>query len=86
MFVRALREADQSWKVRTLEHGWGSTNVARLGELIDAAALAGFVAVDDDEPVGLLTYAHRRDEVEVVTIQSLQPGPRHRPKPAGCRP
>jgi ribosomal protein S18 acetylase RimI-like enzyme len=74
VLVRALDEADQSWRVRTLEQGWGSTDVARLGELIDAAALAGFVAVDDDEPVGLLTYGDWQEDVEVVTIQSLQPG------------
>jgi DNA-3-methyladenine glycosylase I len=72
--VRALGDADLSWKVGTLEQGWGATTVARLGELIDAAALPGFVATDGDERVGLLTYAQRQDELEVVTIQSLCPG------------
>jgi GNAT superfamily N-acetyltransferase len=74
VIVRALAEADQSWKVSTLERGWGSTNVARLGQLIDAAALPGFVAADGDERVGLLTFVQRQDELEVVTIQSLRPG------------
>ena len=74
MFVRALGEADQSWKVSALERVWGSTTVARLGEVIDAAVLPGFVATDGDERVGLLTYAQRQDALEVVTIQSLCPG------------
>ena len=48
--------------------------MARLGELVDAAALPGFVALEGDQPVGLLTYAERADGVEVVTIQALTPG------------
>jgi ribosomal protein S18 acetylase RimI-like enzyme len=74
VLVRALGEAERSWKVSTLQHGWGSTTVARLGESIDAAALPGFVATDGGERVGLLTYAQRADELEVVTLQSLRPG------------
>jgi ribosomal protein S18 acetylase RimI-like enzyme len=78
--VRPLSEDDHRWMVATLEHGWGTTNVARLGELIDAALLPGFVATDSDrhdadedhdERVGLLTYAERDDGIEVVTIQAL---------------
>ena len=76
MFVRPLDDADQSWKITTLERGWGSTTVVRLGELVDAAGLPGFVATDGAERVGLLTYAQRGNVLEVVTIQSL--GPRRR--------
>jgi ribosomal protein S18 acetylase RimI-like enzyme len=74
VLVRPVDHSDQSWKVSTLERGWGSTTVARLGGLIDAAPLPGFVAIDGEERVGLLTYAPRQDELEVVTIQSLCPG------------
>lgn len=69
--VRPLDDADQSWKASTLESGWGSTKVARMGELIDAAMLPGFVAEHDGQRVGLATYAERFDGVEVVTIQAL---------------
>ena len=74
MFARELAEADQSWKVTTLRKGWGATTVARLGELVDAAALPGFVAVDGAERIGLLTYAERAGDIEVVTIQALVAG------------
>ena len=72
--------------VATLEEGWGGTSVARLGELIDAALLPGFVATDGQARVGLLTYAERDDgiedrsiegrsiegrSIEIVTIQAL---------------
>jgi ribosomal protein S18 acetylase RimI-like enzyme len=73
--VRALTAQDAGWKDDALRQVWGSTTVARLGQLIDAAPLDGFVAVDDaGDPVGLLTYARTGDQVEVVTIQSDRPG------------
>lgn len=74
MFVRPLAAADQPWKLATLELGWGATSVARLGELVEAAPLPGFVAVDGDLRVGLLTYVEHSDGIEVATIQSLTPG------------
>ena len=74
MDVRELQDVDQAWKIETLEHGWGSTQVARLGELVDAAPLPGFVAVDGDERVGLLTYLATAGEIEVVTLEALVAG------------
>jgi hypothetical protein len=74
VFVRWLTEADQSWKLATLTQGWGATTVARLGELVDAAPLPGFVALDGNERVGLLTYLERADGIEVATIQALEQG------------
>jgi ribosomal protein S18 acetylase RimI-like enzyme len=61
---------DAAWKEASLRRAWGSTAVARRGELVDAAVLPGFVALLDGERVGLLTYAHRDDEVEVVTLHA----------------
>ena len=72
--VRPLTDADHSWMVATLEEGWGGTSVARLGELIDAARLPGFVATQGEARVGLLTYAERDDGIEIVTIQALASG------------
>jgi hypothetical protein len=69
--VRPLDPGDQAWKVDTLERAWGSTGVARFGELVDAAPLPGFVAQDGVDRIGLLTYAARADGVEVVTLESL---------------
>jgi DNA-3-methyladenine glycosylase I len=66
--------SDTPWKLATLEAGWGSTIVARLGESIDAAALPGFVADYRSERAGLATYALRPDGLEVVTIQALVEG------------
>lgn len=69
-----LTADDDEWKLATLEAGWGSTCVARLGELIDAAELPGFVAELGGQRVGLITFAARPDGIEVVTLQSLTEG------------
>jgi ribosomal protein S18 acetylase RimI-like enzyme len=66
--VRALTEDDLDWKRANLVRAWGSTLVARQGVVIDALSLDGFVAMDNGTRVGLLTYAVRDAEVEVVTI------------------
>ncbi len=72
--LRPLDDGDQAWRDATLTEAWGSTVVARLGEAVDAATLAGVVAERDDERVGLATFLERGDELEIVTIQSLVAG------------
>lgn len=72
--VRPLAPEDRSWTARALERVWGSTTVARKGQLVDARALDGFVALTGDEPVGLVTYAMRGDEFEIVTIHAEREG------------
>ena len=74
MLVRELSAVDDDWKLTTLEDGWGSTSVARLGQLIDAAELPGFVAERDGRRLGLVTFAARPDGIEVVTLQALTQG------------
>lgn len=66
--VCALMEDDLDWKRANLVRAWGSTLVGRQGVVIDAEALDGFVARDNDTQVGLLTYAVRDADVEVVTL------------------
>lgn len=68
--VRALGAADVDWRDEQLRTAWGSTAVARLGELVDAAGLDGLVAEIGDRRAGLLTYRVVGDEVEVVSIQT----------------
>ena len=72
--VRPLADTDRPWMQEWLRRAWGSTAVARHGAVVDAARLPGFVALVDGEPVGLLTYDRRGDEVEVVTLQSEPEG------------
>ena len=72
--VRPLTDDDRAWATQVEADSWGVPVVARLGELVDPTRLPGFVAVVDGERVGLVTYAVRGDEGEVVTIRSLREG------------
>ncbi len=72
--VRPLLDGDADWKEESLRRAWGDTRVARKGELVDVLPLAGLVAVEGPERVGLLTYALRGDEFEVVTIHVEREG------------
>ena len=72
--VRPLTEEDRPWADRVEADSWGEPRVARLGELVDPTQLPGFVAAIDGERVGLVSYAVRGDECEVVSIRSLREG------------
>jgi ribosomal protein S18 acetylase RimI-like enzyme len=71
--VRPGRPADRDQVVALLGGSWGDTRVAAHGVLYDAAALPSFLAFQDGELVGLLTY-HLDDEgLEVVTLDAVRP-------------
>ncbi len=72
--VRPLGEEDRAWAVQLEADSWGEAVVARLGELVDPTRLPGFVAFMDGQRAGLVSYAVRGDECEVVTIRSLREG------------
>jgi ribosomal protein S18 acetylase RimI-like enzyme len=74
VLVRPLVAGDRSWTDVVLSRVWGSTSVARKGELVDAAELPGFAAIVNGKPVGLVTYAIRGSDLEVVTVHSEQQG------------
>jgi GNAT superfamily N-acetyltransferase len=71
--VRPLGDADREWARAKLHTLWGETVVSR-GRVHDATALPGFVAEDDDEPVGLLTYRVDGEDCEVMTIDAFPQG------------
>jgi len=72
--IRPLADEDRPWALEVETESWGTTVVARLGELVDPTVLPGFVASVDGQRVGLVTYAIRGDACEVVTIRSLREG------------
>jgi ribosomal protein S18 acetylase RimI-like enzyme len=71
--VRPLAEADREWAAGRLRDLWGEGVVSR-GRMLDATALPGFVAEEDGEPAGLLTYRIDGGDCEVVTINAFPKG------------
>ncbi|WP_157250114.1 GNAT family N-acetyltransferase [Nonomuraea typhae] len=74
--MRPVTPGDVDRVVEILTGSWGGTQVVMLawGEVVDASALPGFVAVADGEIAGLITYAERAGAVEIVTIDALVQG------------
>ena len=69
--VRPLNESDRDWVVSFLKKHWGSTRMVSRGKVFQADELPGFAAVQDNKPVGLLTYRIEGDQCEITTLNSL---------------
>ena len=72
--IAPLTDSLREW-ARTLVHEqWGPPFVISRGRQHVAERLPGFVAVQDDKPIGLVTYWINGDECELVTLNSLREG------------
>ncbi len=72
--IRPLNKDDHAWVARLLKEYWGSTKIVSRGGIYHADELPGFIAVQDDKPVGLVTYRIDDNECETVTMNSLVEG------------
>lgn len=70
--MREVVASDRAWVERVLIDRWGSTQIARRNELVNAAELLGLVAEVNGATVGLLTYRERHGQIEVVTLDALR--------------
>ena len=57
--------------VGVLEQYWGSIRSVSRGIVHHADRLPGFIALQGDSPVGLITYRLNNNECEIVTLNSL---------------
>jgi ribosomal protein S18 acetylase RimI-like enzyme len=71
MSIRPIDDTDRSWMNRILTDRWGSTMIVTRGVLHAANELPGFVAVEENVPVGLLTYRFNAGDCEIVSLDSI---------------
>jgi ribosomal protein S18 acetylase RimI-like enzyme len=72
--IRPLGAADRPWVMDFLRKEWGSTTQAYGGRLHHVDEHPGFVALQGDRPVGLLTYRIDNNEWEISSLRSLAEG------------
>lgn len=72
--IAELSSRHREWAVRLVRDHWGSQVIVTRGRKHDTSLLPGFVAMLEDEPVGLITYRMSGDECEVVSLDSLMEG------------
>jgi GNAT superfamily N-acetyltransferase len=71
--IRALDASDQDWATQFIADRWGANIVIAHGTIYHPHTLPGFVAVDQDERVGLVTYRIEEGRCEIVTLDSTRP-------------
>jgi DNA-3-methyladenine glycosylase I len=74
MEIRPLAEDDRTWLEPFVVERWGAPTVVGHGHVYRVADLPGFVVLEDDDPVGLVTYTIEGDACEIVTIDAVHEG------------
>lgn len=72
--IRPVERTDRNWIAQFLDKQWGSTRIVSRGQVYLGHLLDGFIAEQDEEPVGLVTYRIDGPACEIVTINSLVQG------------
>ena len=72
--LREIEPSDREWVQTFLLKQFGSTRVVTRGVMHQADQLPGFIAMYKGDSSGLLTYSHKRDELEVVTLHAATRG------------
>jgi ribosomal protein S18 acetylase RimI-like enzyme len=72
--IRPFTKEYKPWATALLTEHWGSARIVSRGHMYQADELPGFVAVEKDKPVGLITYKISGKEWEITTMNSLVEG------------
>ncbi|HLP00138.1 MAG TPA: GNAT family N-acetyltransferase [Fimbriimonas sp.] len=70
--VRALTDAERADYLGWLCEEWGSVQIERLDELVDATDLPALVAEHEGEILGFAALINAEDHVEVLALKSFR--------------
>ncbi|MBI5651011.1 MAG: GNAT family N-acetyltransferase [Chloroflexi bacterium] len=73
VIIRPLTQDDRAWVREFIAQRWGAAIVVSRGIAHQPDELAGFVALDKGERVGLVTCDITDDACEIVTLDSTRP-------------
>ena len=71
--IRPVEPWDREWISQLSAERWGSEIVVVHDTVYKPADLPGFVAIEENKRIGLITYHIENGECELVTLDSLQP-------------
>jgi len=74
MIIRPIILQDRSWINKYLIKEWASTNIVSREKIYDTKILPGFIALENNQYIGILTYRIERDECEIMTLNSIKEG------------
>ncbi len=70
--IQPLNETFKPWAYDLIDRMWGPPGIVTRGKLHDTKKLSGFVAIKNNEPIGLVTYYIEGNECEIVSLNSLK--------------
>lgn len=70
--VRRLNKDDLAWVKKAFIKEWGGDFIISRGKIYKCENLEGFIAEENDEKVGLITFSIECDEMEIVSIKSMK--------------
>jgi len=71
--IRPVHEDDKAWVSQLIREHWGSEIVVVHQVVYTPAELPGFIAIQRDQRMGLVTYCIQGNECEIVSLNSLKP-------------
>jgi GNAT superfamily N-acetyltransferase len=70
--IRPLNNEDKNWVEQLITERWGAESVIVHGRIYYPHDLPGFLALQDKQKAGLLTYHLADNQCEIVTFDSLK--------------
>src|SRR5438132_2059318 len=71
--LHPIAPEDRAWVIQFITEHWGAEIIVSRGVVYHPQDLPGFVAIQEGEMVGLVTYNIEGESCEVVTIDSIRP-------------
>lgn len=72
VIIQPLNDTLKKWAHALIEREWGKPGIVTRGKLHETAALRGFVAIENNEPIGLITFHIEKNECEIISLNSLK--------------
>jgi ribosomal protein S18 acetylase RimI-like enzyme len=72
--IKPKNREDKDWVANLLAEWWAGPIIVTRGKIHQASELPGFIAVQKEKPVGLITYRIDGKSCEIVTMNSLVEG------------
>ena len=70
--VRTIQPEDRPLVDQIIVKRWGETRIVSRGRIHDVRYLSGFIAVDFESIIGVLTFEIESNSCEIVTLDSLR--------------
>jgi len=74
IYIRPIDHGDKAWVASLINEIWGSVQMVVRGSIYHVNELPGFIAILEDEPVGLVTYFLENGDCEIISLDSTIEG------------